>query len=105
MADNGEDPTPEQGVEEVVDDSVVPLSTKSASSVHRLHSEKSTGMESSILKFRNINFIVGSKDKKKNILTDVSGVVKFGRVLASKCEKERERESACGFVQSVEKRW
>ena len=53
-------------------------------SVRRLQSAKSEGMESSILKFRNINFIVGNKkDYTRNILTDVSGIVKFGRVLAS----------------------
>ena len=43
---------------------------------------KRRGMESSILKFKDVNFIVGKKDKKKNILTDVSGVVRYGRVLA-----------------------
>mmetsp|Transcript_13607 Transcript_13607/g.30908 ORF Transcript_13607/g.30908 Transcript_13607/m.30908 type:complete len:451 (+) Transcript_13607:52-1404(+) len=50
--------------------------------VKRLKSQKTSGMEQSILKFRDVNFIVGKKDKKKSILTDVSGVVKFGRVLA-----------------------
>ena len=48
----------------------------------RLHSAHSSGMESSIFRFKDVNFIVGSKDKKKNILTDVSGTIKWGRVLA-----------------------
>ena len=63
------------------------LTSKSSSRVTRLSSAKSVGMESSILKFKDVNFIVGSKDKEKNILTHVSGLVKFGRVLASKLRK------------------
>mmetsp|Transcript_5277 Transcript_5277/g.6906 ORF Transcript_5277/g.6906 Transcript_5277/m.6906 type:complete len:638 (-) Transcript_5277:161-2074(-) len=58
------------------------VSNYSKPSVRRLVSTKDMGMENSILKFKDINFIVGSKDKKKNILTDVAGSVKFGRVLA-----------------------
>lgn len=50
--------------------------------VRRLHSAQSSGMESSIFRFKDVNFIVGSNDKKKNILTDVSGTVKWGHVLA-----------------------
>ncbi|KAL7574130.1 hypothetical protein ACA910_014815 [Epithemia clementina (nom. ined.)] len=72
----------EDDEEELMDDSKMQPSAHSTSSVHRLASTKSLGMESSVLKFRDINFIVGSKEKQKNILTDVSGVVKFGRVLA-----------------------
>lgn len=49
---------------------------------HRLHATQHSGMESSIFRFKDVNFIVGSKDKKKNILTDVSGTVKWGHVLA-----------------------
>jgi ABC-type multidrug transport system ATPase subunit len=48
---------------------------------HRLHSSHS-GMETSIFRFKDVNFIVGSKDKQKNILTDVSGSIKWGHVLA-----------------------
>jgi ABC-type transport system involved in Fe-S cluster assembly fused permease/ATPase subunit len=48
----------------------------------RLHSAHASGMESSIFRFKDINFIVGSKDKQKNILTDVSGTIKWGHVLA-----------------------
>lgn len=51
--------------------------------VQRLHQERTTGMETSVLTFKNINFSIGQKDKEKKILEDVSGVVKFGRVLAS----------------------
>lgn len=49
---------------------------------HRLQSSHSSGMESSIFRFKNVNFIVGTKDKQKNILCDVSGTVKWGHVLA-----------------------
>ena len=42
-----------------------------------------SGMESSILKFSNVNFTVGKGDKKKYLLTDVNATVKYGRVLAS----------------------
>ena len=48
----------------------------------RLHTTQHSGMESSIFRFKDVNFIVGAKDKKKNILTDVSGTVKWGHVLA-----------------------
>lgn len=48
----------------------------------RLQSAHSSGMESSIFRFKNVNFIVGSKDKEKYILRDVSGTVKWGHVLA-----------------------
>eukprot|EP00525_Craspedostauros_australis_P001096 CAMPEP_0198122952 /NCGR_PEP_ID=MMETSP1442-20131203/36296_1 /TAXON_ID= /ORGANISM="Craspedostauros australis, Strain CCMP3328" /LENGTH=100 /DNA_ID=CAMNT_0043782069 /DNA_START=136 /DNA_END=435 /DNA_ORIENTATION=- len=39
-------------------------------------------MESSVFKFRDVNFVVGSGNKKKHILENVSGKVKHGRVLA-----------------------
>lgn len=54
----------------------------SSGNVKRLHSAASSGMESSILRFKNVNFVVGKGDAEKNILTDVSGTVKWGHVLA-----------------------
>lgn len=39
-------------------------------------------MESSVFRFKDVNFIVGAKDKEKHILRDVSGTVKWGHVLA-----------------------
>jgi hypothetical protein len=48
-------------------------------SSHMLRSAHSSGMESSILRFKDVNFIVGKKDAQKNILTDVSGKVRWGR--------------------------
>ena len=45
----------------------------------RLQASQSSGMESSILRFKDVNFIVGAGDKTKNILTDVSGTVRWGR--------------------------
>lgn len=48
----------------------------------KLHySSHSVGMESSIFRFSNVNFVVGAKDKQKHILRDVSGTCKWGRVL------------------------
>jgi hypothetical protein len=47
--------------------------------VKRLHSAQSSGMESSVLRFKDVNFVIGKGDKQKNILTDVSGTVKWGR--------------------------
>jgi ABC-type multidrug transport system ATPase subunit len=57
-----------------------PSTSKMGTSNHR--STHSQGMESSVLRFKNVNFVVGKKDKQKNILTDVSGTVKWGHVLA-----------------------
>jgi ABC-type multidrug transport system ATPase subunit len=42
----------------------------------------SSGMESSIFRFQNVNFVAGKGDAKKHLLKDVSGTVKFGHVLA-----------------------
>jgi ABC-type glutathione transport system ATPase component len=72
------------GVEEAKEQDVVAVvaEEKSSSSVRRLHSATSSGMESSVLRFKDVNFVVGKGDKQKNILTDVSGTVKWGHVLA-----------------------
>lgn len=51
----------------------------------RLHSSHASGMESSILRFKDVNFIVGTGDKAKNILTDVSGTVRWGRKWKHAC--------------------
>jgi ABC-type multidrug transport system ATPase subunit len=53
----------------------------SVSRSKRLHSSHS-GMETSILRFKDVNFLVGKGEKERNILTDVSGTVKWGHVLA-----------------------
>jgi ABC-type transport system involved in cytochrome bd biosynthesis fused ATPase/permease subunit len=50
--------------------------------VRRLHSAQSSGMESSVLRFKDVNFVIGKGEKQKNILTDVTGTVKWGHVLA-----------------------
>jgi ABC-type lipoprotein export system ATPase subunit len=39
-------------------------------------------MESSILRFKDIYFLVGKGDSERAILNDVSGKVKWGHVLA-----------------------
>jgi hypothetical protein len=56
-----------------------PPSIATSQSSKRLHSTHGSGMESSVLRFKNMNFVVGNKDKAKNILSDVSGAVKWGR--------------------------
>ena len=55
-----------------------------------LHSSN-IGMESSVLKFSNVNFTVGTGDKKKFLLTNVNATVRWGRVLASTWEPLVER--------------
>jgi len=47
-----------------------------------LRSTKRSALESSALKFQNIEFIVGKTPKQKQILSNVSGKVKDGHVLA-----------------------
>ena len=51
---------------------------------HSSASNKPRGMESSVLKFSNVNFTVGHGDKKKYLLENVNATVKWGHVLASK---------------------
>lgn len=46
---------------------------------------KHTSMQSSVLRFKNVDFAVGSDENKKLILDNVSGTVKWGRVLAVCC--------------------
>mmetsp|Transcript_21796 Transcript_21796/g.33266 ORF Transcript_21796/g.33266 Transcript_21796/m.33266 type:complete len:647 (+) Transcript_21796:40-1980(+) len=50
-------------------------------STHSLRNQDNV-LESAIFQFRDINFHVGSGKKKKQILRNVSGTVKYGRVLA-----------------------
>jgi hypothetical protein len=53
-------------------------STEGVSYRHKSSHAAST-MASSILRFNDINFVVGKGDKQKNILQDVSGKVRWGR--------------------------
>jgi hypothetical protein len=48
---------------------------------------KHTSMQSSVLRFKNVDFVAGGNTNKKLILDDVSGTVKWGRVLAVCCLK------------------
>ena len=50
---------------------------------------KHTSMQSSVLRFKNVDFAVGSNGNKKLILDNVSGTVKWGRVLAVCCSSEK----------------
>lgn len=52
------------------------------SGAKKLSSARSSGMESSILRFKDVNFVVGKGEKQKNILTDVNGSIRWGHVLA-----------------------
>jgi hypothetical protein len=66
-------------VEEANEQDVIAVAEEKSSGVRRLHSSASSGMESSVLRFKDVNFVVGKGDKQRNILTDVSGTVKWGR--------------------------
>jgi len=79
MAPTDEEPVA-AALEEPADDVPVAVDSVGVSkTVKRLHSSHDSGMESSVFRFKNVNFVVGKGDAKKNILTDVSGTVKFGR--------------------------
>jgi hypothetical protein len=54
------------------------------SNVKRFSSHAS-GMDSSVFRFKNVNFKVGTGDTQKSILQDVSAVVKWGRKLLVTC--------------------
>lgn len=56
--------------------------TNSTTKRSRHGSSHRSAMNTSVFRFNNINFIVGKGEKQKNILTDVSGIVKWGHVLA-----------------------
>ena len=78
----GEDDVVPPIVEENGKGAVV-VNTSTHRSLHR--SAHSSGMESSVLRFKNVNFIVGKKGEEKNILTDVSGTVRWGRKCTVEC--------------------
>jgi hypothetical protein len=67
------------GLEDVAKEQDALVTTEEKNSAKRLHSATSSGMESSVLRFKDVNFVIGKGDKQKNILTDVSGTVKWGR--------------------------
>ncbi|CAB9505533.1 Putative white-brown complex homolog protein 30 [Seminavis robusta] len=46
------------------------------------NSSRRSGMESSVLRFKNVNFVAGKGKNEKHILRDVSGRVSWGHVLA-----------------------
>lgn len=52
-------------------------------------------MESSVLRFKNINFVGGKGKTEKNILVDANGKVSWGHVLAIM------GPSGAGYVQTV----
>jgi hypothetical protein len=51
-----------------------------AKQLHSAHS--SSGMQASVLRFKDVSFTVGSGEKTKTILSDINGKVKWGQVLA-----------------------
>ena len=56
--------------------------TTTPSAERQLHSAHSTGMEASVLRVKDVNFMVGKGEKQKQILTDINVKVKWGHVLA-----------------------
>lgn len=58
-------------------------------------SARRSGMESSVLRFKNINFVGGKGKTEKNILVDANGKVSWGHVLAIM------GPSGAGYVQTV----
>ena len=52
----------------------VSVLTSKSKSTHR-----TAGMESSVLRFKDVNFVAGTKKNPKQILSDVTGSVKWGR--------------------------
>lgn len=46
-------------------------------------SRQESSMASSVLRFNDINFVVGKGDKKRNLLENVNGKVKWGRKFLS----------------------
>ena len=73
----GEDDVPPPLVEEDATGAILKNTSDEHRSLHR--SKHASGMESSVLRFKNVNFLVGKKGAEKNILTDVSGTVRWGR--------------------------
>ena len=45
----------------------------------RLSRRQSSGMESSVLRFNDVNFTVGKGDKQRHLLQDVTGKIQYGR--------------------------
>lgn len=64
----------------------------SGSGHHSRRSHHGKGMDSSVFRFSNLNFTVGSGAKETKILSDVSHVVKWGRTYSS---------SISGFVRET----
>ena len=61
--------------------------TTTAEASHSMHSSmgnssRRAGMESSVLKWKDVNFVAGKGKTEKHILRDVSGKVKWGHTLA-----------------------
>ena len=51
------------------------------------HHRRRSGMESSVLRFKDVHFVVGSGDKQKHILQNVSGKVQWGRTYST-CSRQ-----------------
>ena len=61
-----------------------------------------SGMQSSVFRFKNVNFVAGKGDSKKHLLQNVSGTVKYGRELIcyflSRCAMSCHLIISCSFV-------
>lgn len=63
----------EEGAYDVEDGTIGTVPTLRNKSSH------GSSMASSVVRFNDINFVVGKGDKRRNILENVSGKVKWGR--------------------------
>ena len=57
------------------------LLKKPRSIASKRSSSQHSGMQSSVFRFKNVNFVAGKGDNKKHLLQNVSGTVKYGRKL------------------------
>ena len=68
------------------DDSVSASASATTPGDYSMHSvgqsARRSGMESSVLRFKEVNFVAGKGKTEKSILTDVNGKVSWGHVLA-----------------------
>ena len=58
---------------------VFPSSDLQSQPSKRFSRRQSSGMESSVFRFYNVNFTAGQGDKQRHLLKDVTGKVRYGR--------------------------
>jgi hypothetical protein len=73
--------------EDIEQEMILPTEENERPPVRRLHSSRQSGMDSSMFRFKNLNFTIGKGEKEKHIIQDVSGAIKSGRKLAAYVEE------------------